>query len=342
MRILRVVVVVVVVLALAAGGAWIWMNSASDSRLAQTFTAHSVDLPVPWPLTPEEIDALRAERLAAIDPATVDPAAPPVDPLAGVDLDAIAKERALERGRHLLAARYGCGECHGSNLGGGVMIDAPPIGRILGPNLTLGEGGVTAKYTTADWDRIVRHGIKPDGHPAVMPSVDFLGMSDQELSDIILTVREAAPVDNVVPPLSIGPVGTLLMATGQILLSAELMEHDRPHVALPPAAEVSVAFGQHLGQVCTGCHGPNLVGGPVVGGDPSWPPAANLTPHADGLEGWSYEQFVTALREARRPDGSAIRLPMAAMGPYAKAMTDLELRAMWTWLQQLAPMPDSA
>ena len=48
--------------------------------------------------------------------------------------------------RHLVEARYGCGECHGRNFGGGVMIDNPAIGRLLGPNLTTGKGSVTSGF----------------------------------------------------------------------------------------------------------------------------------------------------------------------------------------------------
>jgi hypothetical protein len=85
------------------------------------------------------------------------------------------------------------------------MIDDPMIGRLLGPNITGGEGGRTADFGPADWDRIVRHGIQPDGHPAFMPSEDFRSMSDQELSDIIAYVRSRPTVDATVPPPAPGP-----------------------------------------------------------------------------------------------------------------------------------------
>ena len=70
--------------------------------------------------------------------------------------------RAIERGRHLVMSRYVCVECHGQNFGGGTMIDAFPIGTLLGPNITTGRGGRTANYKATDWDHIVRHGILPD------------------------------------------------------------------------------------------------------------------------------------------------------------------------------------
>ena len=164
------------------------------------------------------------------------------------------------------------------------MIDDPAIGRILGPNLTAGSGGVTAGFRPADWDRIVRHGIKHDGKPALMPSEDFRAMSDQELSDIIAFIRAQPPVDREVPRPSLGPIGKVLVATGKFRLSADLIGAEgSPHAATPPKAEPTVAFGRHVAGTCMGCHREDLGGGPIVGGDPSWPPAANLTSGPGGI-----------------------------------------------------------
>ena len=241
-----------------------------------------------------------------------------------------------------MEARYGCMECHGADLSGGVMVDDPMLGTLLGPNLTSGGGSRALGYGPADWDRIVRHGIRRDGTPSAMPSQDFQAMSDQELSDIVTYLRSWPPVDNDVPPVRLGPVGKVLVATGQFSLSADLIpSHEVPHAPLPPASEVSVEFGAHLAGVCTGCHGQDLSGGPIVGGDPSWVPARNLTPHGDGLSGWTYDQFLAALREGRRPDGTAIVEPMTFVIPFALNMTDVELQALWAYLESVPPVPSA-
>lgn len=330
--------VVVGVGAIGALGASFWAKGKAAERLSKHYETHRVEVPVPFPLSEDELTALREEKAKALPPPAEGEAAP--DPLAGVDLNALALERAQARGKHLVEARYACIECHGRNFGGGVMIDAPPIGKILGVNITTGKGGQVAKYTTADWDRIVRHGVKPDGLPAAMPSEDFFRMSDQELSDIIAYIRSVPPVDGEVARPTLGPVGTMLMATGGLPVSAErLPDHNAAHVAAPPKAEVSVEFGKHLVQICSGCHSANLAGGPVPGGDPSWPPAKNLTPHADGLKGWAYEDFVTALREGKSKNGMTLRPPMANMVAYGKNITETELKAMWAYLQTIPPVP---
>ena len=56
-------------------------------------------------------------------------------------------------------------------------------------------------------------------------------------------------------------------------------------------------------------HRADLSGGPVPGGDPSWPPARNITPHTGGLAAWSYDDFTRAMREARGPTAQTSRSP---------------------------------
>jgi cytochrome c553 len=196
----------------------------------------------------------------------------------------------------------------------------------------MGAGSRTVQYTPADWDRMVRHGVKPDGRPAVMPSEDYFAMSDRELSDIVAYIRSLPPVDNTVAAPTFGPVGKMLLATGQFKLSADMhpSAHEGTHAVLPPAEAPNAEFGKHLAQVCTGCHLQSLAGGPIVGGPPDWPPAANLTPA--GLVGWTYTDFERAMREGVRKDGTKLREPMALMPKYAKNMTDIEMQALWAYI----------
>ena len=211
LRILGVVLLLLVVLAVAG---YAWATMASNRVLAQTYEVHTVDFPIPYPVDAAEVAQLGLTEQQAAE---------------------LASQRALERGRHLVSARYACMECHGPNFGGGTMVDAFPIGTLLGPNLTMGQGSRTLNYTAADWDRIVRHGVLPDGRPAAMPAEDFRRMSDQELSDIIHFIRSQPPVDNEVPGPALGPLGKVLVATGQLPLSAALIgTHDAPHPAAPP------------------------------------------------------------------------------------------------------------
>ena len=332
-KIIRVVGIVVGVLALGIAVFLIVASQRAADRLAQHFEAHALDLPVPNPLTEAELAALRAERGGADGDAGV-------DPLAGLDLAALAQERALERGKHLVEARYACAQCHGLNFGGGTMIDDPAIGHLLGPNLTGGKGSVTKDYTFADWDRIVRHGIKSDGTPAVMPSEDFFAMSDHELSDIVAYIRSLPPVDHEVPKPALGPVGKVLVMVGKFPLSAEVLtDHSRAHAAFAPEASDSPEFGKHLAAICSGCHRANFAGGKMQFGPPSWPAAANLTQHQDGLGGWTFEEFEKVLTEGVSKSGKPLQAPMSDVIAATRAMKPLERKALWTYLTTLSPVP---
>ncbi len=320
-------------LAVVAGACfYAWAVHRDGVLLSRKVATHHVDFPIPFPLDDAALDTLCAERRAA--GVTGD------DPLTALDVDSVALARAVARGDHLVHSRYVCTECHGQDFGGGVMVDNPMIGRLLGPNLTTGTGSRTRDFAPSDWDRIVRHGVRHDGLPAVMPSADFRGMSDQELSDLVAYIRSLPPVDDSVPPRRLGPLGRVLLATGAIQLAVDLVpDHQAPHPSTPPPAGATAAYGAHLAGACQGCHGADLSGGPILGGDPSWPPAMNLTPHADGLAGWTYEQFASVLRTGTRPDGTALRSPMAGVISYTSAMTEVETRALWAYISSLPPVP---
>lgn len=337
---------------LGIGGFYGWAVMTANAAVDVTYETHRVDFPIPFPLTEAEKDELRAQKLAeaaaaappadGAAPATPNAAtdaadAPPPDALAGVDLDALARERAVARGKHLVESRYACTECHGADFGGGVMVDDPAVGRFLGPNLTTGKGSKTLEYTAADWDRIVRHGVKPDGRGGPMPSKDFFAMSDRELSDIVSYIRSMPPVDAEVEAWSFGPLGNVLMATGQIEISAAVHpDHQADHLVEPPPPAPDVAFGAHITQACVGCHRMDFSGGPIVGGPPDWPPASNLT---TAVKGMSYDQFKTLMTTGARADGTHVRTPMDGIPKLAKNMTETEMQAMFAYLQSLPEKP---
>lgn len=333
----------VVVALLAVGGVYFWATGAAHAALHTEFEAHEIDFPVPFPLSDEEVAELKAEKAgAAGDEAEGEGEAPAEgeeapDPLAGVDLEALALERAIERGKHYANGRYLCVECHGKDLAGGIMIDDGAMGLIQGPNIT--KGGRTKDYTPAKWDQAVRHGINKDGLGTFMPIGDFKRMSDRELSDIVAYVESLPPSDAEQPRPELGPLSTMLLATGNLVPEVNGVDHFAAHEVQPPAEGVTPEFGKHLAQVCVGCHRDTLNGGPIAIGPPDWPPAGNLTMHEDGLAGWSADDFRNAMRSGKRPDGTEFAPPMTLMTPYANEMTDTELDAMFAFLQSMPPTP---
>ena len=104
------------------------------------------------------------------------------------------------------------------------------------------------------------------------------------------------------------------------------------------APGVSLAYGEHLARTggCYSCHGERLAGGPMAGAPPDFPPASNITLHAEGLQGWSLGDFDLALRQGLRPDGTDIDPAMPWR--YTRMMTDDELAALWMFLQAEPPV----
>lgn len=256
--------------------------------------------------------------------------------VAGRALTLPSDAASVAEGQRLTIIR-GCVDCHGADYGGQIMIDSPLIGRAYGPNLTAGQGSATADFTVEDWDRAVRHGLGPDGRPLfVMPSYHYAGLSDEDLGRMIAFLRAAPPVDRAASPSSAGPLTRLMLVANQPppLLSAEVIDHNNP----PPASiatEASPAFGAYLASSCNGCHGENLAGGPVPFSEPDSPKAANLTP-AGELSSWTLDGFKNTLRTGVTPGGRELD-PLDMPWPLTAQMTDIEIEALWLYLQSLPP-----
>jgi mono/diheme cytochrome c family protein len=339
-RVLPIFGILVAVLILLAVGTYAYAGMRTKARLARTWPdVKGVEVPVPWPLTDAEVAAIREAKQAELAAQSPDAASAEVapDPLAGVDLTAVAMERAVERGHYLVSVRLGCAECHGHDLAGKLVADAQPVWTWYAPNIT--RGGLTKDFKSADWDRAIRHGVLPDDRSSTMPAGDYVGLSDRELSDLIAYAKSLPPSDNVSPPTVIGPLGKMLIGFGVLPINTETIDHAKPHLAIPPEAAVTVEYGAHLASACVGCHRTTYDGGKIAQGPPDWPPARNLTPGGE-LSGWTEDDFVKTLRTGVRPNGEPLKTPMAETTTTVGKMSDLELKAMFLFFQSLPPLPD--
>ncbi len=243
---------------------------------------------------------------------------------------------AVARGAHLAEAVTKCVHCHGDNLSGTMFINDPAFGQIVAPNLTRGKGGRGTTYTDQDLVRLLRRGIKPDGHAAaIMPSDAYQFLGDADLGAIIAWVRSKPPVEHEWPAPKFGPVFRMLVTFGVPLFPAARIAADNLAIAQPPAPGPTPEYGHYLTQIggCTFCHNPSFSGGKIVGGNPNSPPAANLTP--GGIGGWTEADFVKVLRTGKRyGDNAPINndfMPWLQSGH----MTDEEIHAVWLYLQSL-------
>lgn len=243
----------------------------------------------------------------------------------------------LARGRHLVRSIAKCGDCHTETLGGSVLMDNPGMGRFVSMNLTRGKGGLGATLTDADWIRAIRHGVGHDGRGLLlMPSRDFQDLSVADLGAIIAYAKSVPPVDNDLPSNTLGPVSRTLIVTNQFPFSdAETSDLASRAPATAPPVGPTAEYGSYLAHTagCMGCHGPTLSGGKIPGGNPSWPPAANLTP--SGLTAYDQASFTTLLRTGARPGGTKVRAPMPI--EWTKEMSDDEITGVWLYLRTVSP-----
>lgn len=242
---------------------------------------------------------------------------------------------AIARGEHIARTR-GCVDCHGKDFGGAKVIEDGAMGRIYGPNLTRGLGSRTANFRDEDWIRAIRHGVGPDRSGLfVMPSEEYSHFSDDDLGAVIAFLKSIPAVDRDRVPTHYGPVTRVLVSLGKMNLAAAVIDH--PHVAPPAVTKAAtVEYGRYLATGCVGCHGPNFSGGKIEIGPPNWPAARNLTPHESGnLAKWTEADFIHAIRDARRPDGTQLD-PVMPRG--FGGMDDTELRALYAFFKSLPPV----
>ncbi|MFC5576613.1 c-type cytochrome [Lysobacter niabensis] len=240
---------------------------------------------------------------------------------------------ALQRGKHLFDTR-GCGDCHGPQGAGRVMIDDPALGRIVTSNLTRSVRNPA--YTDDALAAAIRHGVRHDGTPLlIMPSGDFANLDNADVGALVAYMRSLPASDNDPGTSTVRPIGRVLYTLGKLpLFPAESLDH-APRARQAPLTAVTPDYGRYVAQSCTGCHGGDFGGGVVV--IPGKPPSANLTPHADGLANWSEADFLRLMHTGHRPDGSAVD-PLMPWTVYAR-MDDVELRAMWAYLRTIDPLP---
>ncbi|MBL8324006.1 MAG: cytochrome c [Rubrivivax sp.] len=246
---------------------------------------------------------------------------------------------AVERGRYLYATR-GCKHCHGATGAGSVIVDKGNL-KIAGPHIGNGQGSTTAGYSTADWDRAIRHGVGPGGRPLrIMPSVDYNRLTDADLGALVTYLKQLPAATGGAAVVQLPLLLRLLYGFGAIPDAASRIDHDLPPQAPVPEG-ATVEHGRYVAQMCTGCHGAGFGGGKVPGGPPDWPAAANLTPGEGGVMGRYADAgaFAKMMRGGQRPDGSRISvMPFEALA----AMSEADLNGMYLFLKSLPPRPAGA
>ena len=243
----------------------------------------------------------------------------------------------LARGKHLVDMT--CRGCHTPDLGGQAgWMDVAPLATIDSVNLTSGQGGIGQTFSDADYVRAIRHAVDPQGHGTLMVSVSaFQHFSDADLGDIVAYLRTAPPVDRTSRPKQFRPLGYILLALGKLPWPASIATHTT-NISAPaeaPNAEYGKYFVDSTG--CRDCHAENLNGGPYPQPGVTFT-VPNLTPGGE-VKSWTEAQFAQSIRTGITPSGRQL----GDLMPWKdfKSASDLELQAVFTYLQSLPPLPQA-
>ena len=168
---------------------------------------------------------------------------------AATDADAVA------RGARLVFA-YGCADCHGHKLQG---VYIPHFG-IMSRNLPVLAGGLS----DADFDRIIRHGLRPDGKSVAefMPSDSYQFMTDADLAAILGFIRSQPASGESPPETSYGPYARYQFLIGERKTVRDWFPTQEQALDLGPR----FARGRSMAMAACGeCHSTSLKGqlGPV-------------------------------------------------------------------------------
>jgi mono/diheme cytochrome c family protein len=210
-----------------------------------------------------------------------------------------------------VAGLGGCAACHTSDDGapyaGGHGIETR-WGTFYGTNITPDEAHGIGAWTEEEFARAMRRGRSPDRRlwPA-FPFPFFTKMTDGDLSDLWAYLRTLPPVAEPDRPHEIRPGGFARWAWHTFAFS--------PRPFRPPDGDAVLARGAYLAEAvghCEGCHTPRNAFGnpsrrhPYAGGEGPPYDSPNITPHADGIEGWSHTDLVWFFDTAVTPDGDVV------------------------------------
>lgn len=259
-----------------------------------------------------------------------------------------------------LAQAGDCVACHsvpgGAPFAGGLPL-ASPIGTIFSTNITPDRATGIGAYTLDDFDRAVRHGIRPDGaslYPA-MPYPSYARMTDDDVRALYAFFMHGVPA----APAQAhgGGIAWPLSMRWPLALWRKAFAPSPDSVARDPQRYPSepVARGAYLVQGlghCGACHTPRaltmqekaldesgadyLAGGPLIDG---WV-AVNLRGDAaDGLGASSVGDIVATLRSARNTSRSVVGAMNGVIGHSTQYLSDDDLGAIAVYLKSLGPSP---
>ncbi len=250
--------------------------------------------------------------------------------IAGTAVEVPDDEASIEEGGRLAKLRGCNGGCHGEGSRGQVFFELPGGTQIVAPNIVR----AAQVYSIEDFERVVRHGIRPDGTSVirVMPANMFFNLSDEDFGKIAAFLRSRDAGDEESPSTTIRALGRLMLFYYKQLigtiLTADVIDHGAQR--LDPTSIDPVERGRYLGfTVCTECHGEDLRGSAV----------GLETPDLAAVAAYSLEGFRKLMRTGVPLDGRELSIMAAVAESRFANFTDDEIDDLHSFLQTLASVP---
>ena len=250
-----------------------------------------------------------------------------------------------------IIAQIQCMECHANNdnqLTGKYMAEVPALfGKLYSKNITQDKAKGIGNWTDGELIYFLRTGVRSDGSYApIMPQ--YPNVSDEDLNSVVAWLRsDRFPVQATAEE----PQPSELSIVSKLLTHTMMKPLPYPqHFIAAPDSTNSLALGKYTADAlgdCYSCHSGDLVdqdkvntertkgyygGGIAMLGEGGQPViTANLTFDKEtGIAGkYTKDQFIKAVKQGVRPDGSILRYPMTPK----PGLSDREVGAIYDYLK---------
>jgi len=253
------------------------------------------------------------------------------------EIKASTDSAVIARGDYIVHALSHCSICHqgvpsgktekwlmenrkngvDTDMAGGHEWEIPMFGRFVAANLTSDKETGIGGNSDGNIARVIRNGVKRDGHMGAFMSMVVGSMADEDLIAVIAYLRTLRPVNNATTPEAPGFLGKWVLKN--------MKPKNEAPMKWVPEGGISVERGQYLANgpaACYTCHSAAdpmkgfAISGPRFQGEahaePDMVDAAyeivtpNLTPDAETghVTQWSEENFVARFKQGPLYKGS--------------------------------------
>jgi len=251
----------------------------------------------------------------------------------------------------------GCVSCHKTpgqddrlKLGGGLALGSP-FGTFYAPNISPDPTNGIGSWSELDFVNAVQRGVGRNGehlYPA-LPYTSYAHLRIEDVRDLYAYMKTLPAVDTPSKPHDIGfPFDIRRMLGGWKFLFFD----DKPFTP-DPNRSAEWNRGAYLVEGpghCSECHSPRNALGAIEkdkrfsgGPDPEgkgWVP--NITPHADGIGGWTEDQIADFLKSGLTPEFDSAGGSMAEVIQNTARLSDEDRKAIAAYLVTLPAIPGKA